>query len=340
MTSNPVATEDLQVRETPMPIAVVKLANRVIVDVSDPLVELVGAERSDLLGTDATQYLVGEPNAALPLLVTGEILGYETATTIRAGPDGTLDVHLWVHAFDHTRPPELALIVVDDESPGGLPGFPGTAEDVVVLGTVDPEWRVDRITADVTTLLGYDSEAVVGTAFLAALHPGDIAELLSGVGHAVRSGRSVIVRLRLRNRDGEWRWCRACVASMGESGSFAFVLTSAVVPSGDGNDPVQLREHLRRIAYEVQASRLLPEANDLPKASDLPAMQRLTAREVQIVGALSKGHRSSDIARNLCLAPSTVRNHLASVYRKLGVTSQIGLLAVLRGESGPQPGDR
>jgi len=120
---------------------------------------------------------------------------------------------------------------------------------------------------------------------------------------------------------------------MGDSGSLAFVVTPAVPHTGTPDNSMQLREHLRRIAYEIQATRLLPEAIDLPKPSEVPAMKRLTAREVQIVGALSKGRRSSDIARDLCLAPSTVRNHLASVYRKFGVSSQIGLLATLRGEA-------
>ena len=324
------AASDLQIRQAPMPVVLVKLATRLIVDASEPLAELLGQPREDLLGTDVTRYLVGEPTAALPLLVTGEILGYETSSAIHDRHDQALAVHLWVHAFDHKRPPELALIVVDDESPGGLPGFPA-GDDLVVLGTLDAEWRVDRVTADVTTLLGYEPEQVVGSPFLAAVHPGDVAELLSGLGHAVRSGRSVIVRVRLRGRDGGWRWCRACLASMADAAAFAFVLTPALLPAATTDESVQLREHLRRIGYEIQASRLLPEAVDLPKAAELPAMQRLTSRELQIVGALSKGRRSSEIARELSLAPSTVRNHLASVYRKLGVTSQISLLATLRG---------
>lgn len=327
-----------QVREASLPIAVVKLASRLIVEVSEPLAVMVGSDREELLGTDATRYLVGEPSAALPLLATGKILGYEARATIRDGRAGSLEVHLWVHALDGLRPPELALVVIDEESPGGLPGLPPASDDdVVVLGTVDAEWRVERVTADVTTLLGYEPEQVVGTAFLAALHPGDVAEMLSGLAHAVRTGRSVVVRLRLRGRDGDWRWCRACVATMGDTGSLAFVLSPAVVHGELSDDPIQLREHLRRIASEIQAIRLLPRASELPSAHELPAMQRLTARELQIVGALSKGSRSSDIARELSLAPSTVRNHLASVYRKLGVTSQIGMLAVLRGEGLPPP---
>jgi len=327
-----------QVREASLPIAIVKLASRALVEVSDALVALLGSDRNDLLGSDATRYLVGEPSAALPLLSTGKILGYEARATIRDGHEGSLEVHLWVHAFDGRRPPELALIVIDDDSEGRVPGLPPVADDgVVVLGTVDAEWRVERVTADVTTLLGYEPAEVVGTAFLAALHPGDVAEMLSGLAHAVRTGRSVVVRLRLRGRDGDWRWCRACVASMGDSGGLAFVLCPAVVHGELSDDPIQLKEHLRRIASEIQAMRLLPQTRELPSARELPAMHRLTARELQIVGALSKGRRSSDIAKELCLAPSTVRNHLASVYRKLGVRSQIEMLAVLRGEAAPPP---
>ena len=108
-----------------MPVALVKLASGSSWMPVNRWRELLGRQRADLLGTDATRYLVGEPNAALPLLVTGEILGYETTSAIRDRRDKPLAVHLWVHAFDHHRPPELALIVVDDESPGGLPGFPG-----------------------------------------------------------------------------------------------------------------------------------------------------------------------------------------------------------------------
>jgi len=332
MTAGTVAAS-AQIREASLPIAIVKLASRVIIEVSEALVAMVGSERENLLGSDATRYLVGEPSAALPLLSTGKILGYEARATVRDGHGGSLEVHLWVHAFDGRRPPELALIVVDDESPGSLPGLPPAADDVVVIGTVDAEWRVERVTADVTTLLGYEPEAVVGTAFLAALHPGDVAEMLSGLAHAVRIGRSVVVRLRLRTRDGDWRWCRASVASMPDSGGLAFVLCPAVVHGEPSDDPIQLREHLRRIASEIQAMRLLPQASELPSARELPAMHRLTAREIQIVVALTKGRRSSDIARDLSLAPSTVRNHLASVYRKLDVSSQIEMLAVLRGEA-------
>ena len=52
--------------------------------------------------------------------------------------------------------------------------------------------------------------------------------------------------------------------------AFAFVLTPAVMPAATPDESIQLREHLRRIAYEIQASRLLPEAADLPTAKNCP----------------------------------------------------------------------
>ena len=60
-------------------------------------------------------------------------------------------------------------------------------------------------------------------------------------------------------------------------------------------------------------------------------MGRLTTREMQIVSRLLNGHRPPGIARDLFLSQSTVRNHLASVFKKLGVASQEALLELFRG---------
>jgi DNA-binding CsgD family transcriptional regulator len=42
------------------------------------------------------------------------------------------------------------------------------------------------------------------------------------------------------------------------------------------------------------------------------------------------GHRPPSIASHLFLSQSTIRNHLASVFAKLGVNSQQELLDLLR----------
>jgi len=56
----------------------------------------------------------------------------------------------------------------------------------------------------------------------------------------------------------------------------------------------------------------------------------LSPREREIVGLLRQGLRGSEIAGALDLSPNTIRNHFKSIFRKAGVHSQVGLLALFR----------
>ena len=59
----------------------------------------------------------------------------------------------------------------------------------------------------------------------------------------------------------------------------------------------------------------------------------LTPREHEIAAAYASGDTYHQIAGLLFIAPSTVRTHLAAIYRKLGVSSKIELHSVLNGEA-------
>src|SRR3954452_2081749 len=315
--------------EAPMPMMEVRLATRVISDVSDALTDLTGYPRDELIGSDPTGYLAVPPSPALPLLVTGQILGYETTTTLRRRDGQLTEVHVWAHSLDAHRPPETGLLIIDDETAPGAGPWESSAEPLAVMGTVDAEWRIDRITEGVEALLGYPASAVTGEPILGVVHPGDIAELLTGIGHAAGSGHSVVVRVRLKGADSSWRWCRACLATFADATGFAFLVTPVTDVASSADLAQELQERLGRIAFEVQSARALPQAANLPTVSELPGFETLTAREMQILGELRAGRRSPEIARSFNLAQSTVRNHLASVYGKLGVDSQVSLLAVL-----------
>lgn len=58
----------------------------------------------------------------------------------------------------------------------------------------------------------------------------------------------------------------------------------------------------------------------------------LTRREREIARAYADGGTYQRIAKQLGTAPSTVRTHLATIYRKLGVSSKLALLKVLEGQ--------
>jgi DNA-binding CsgD family transcriptional regulator len=49
---------------------------------------------------------------------------------------------------------------------------------------------------------------------------------------------------------------------------------------------------------------------------------RISERELQVLGQLAAGHSNEDIAERLFVSTSTVKTHLASLYRKLDVSSR------------------
>ncbi|MDH4379862.1 MAG: response regulator transcription factor [Vampirovibrionales bacterium] len=59
-----------------------------------------------------------------------------------------------------------------------------------------------------------------------------------------------------------------------------------------------------------------------PSSNGDPASVNLTPREHEIVLHLAKGASNSAIAQALSISPTTVKNHLAHVYKKLGVTNR------------------
>jgi DNA-binding CsgD family transcriptional regulator len=114
---------------------------------------------------------------------------------------------------------------------------------------------------------------------------------------------------------------------------------SRAVGEGVGSD-LRLRQverGLRRIALEV--SELGIDANG-PGASAYPTalverLRLVSPREWEVLERLRTGLRVATIARELEISPNTVRNHLKSIYRKLGVRSQTELLEQLRGSACP-----
>ncbi|MDQ3898167.1 MAG: response regulator transcription factor [Actinomycetota bacterium] len=73
------------------------------------------------------------------------------------------------------------------------------------------------------------------------------------------------------------------------------------------------------------ASKLLAEFSGQPKAVDdhVPTSPRLTDREVAVLKLVALGYENADIAQQLAVSESTVRNHVANILSKLQLRSQI-----------------
>jgi DNA-binding NarL/FixJ family response regulator len=98
-----------------------------------------------------------------------------------------------------------------------------------------------------------------------------------------------------------------------------------------GDRVAELEGRLRRIAAELRAAGFMDdERPSIPAAGDIPQLVELSSRQRQILVRLLNAQRVSLIAAELYVSPSTVRNHLTTIFTKFGVHSQAELLAVLR----------
>lgn len=55
------------------------------------------------------------------------------------------------------------------------------------------------------------------------------------------------------------------------------------------------------------------------------ALEALTERETEIAGQVAAGLTNADIARELFISAGTVKTHVASIQRKLGVRNRVGI---------------
>jgi DNA-binding CsgD family transcriptional regulator len=109
-------------------------------------------------------------------------------------------------------------------------------------------------------------------------------------------------RLRLRDHRGRWLVLHASALTShgeGSSGSVALVI-----------EPAKSSE-IAPIVIEAYS---------------------LTPRERDVVGALASGDTTSEIAARLYLSPHTVRDHIKTVFEKVGVSSRAELVAKLFAE--------
>jgi len=83
---------------------------------------------------------------------------------------------------------------------------------------------------------------------------------------------------------------------------------------------------LERISSEVRRFVLTEPIPPFRVPAELPEMDRLTDQEKKIVTLMARGLRPQAIGARLFISPSSVRNHLSRIYRKLGVANQAELL--------------
>jgi DNA-binding CsgD family transcriptional regulator len=100
-----------------------------------------------------------------------------------------------------------------------------------------------------------------------------------------------------------------------------------------GRRLAELEQRIRRIAQEVDATGVVSPRGGA-RAEEVPELDDITARQGEILARLLRGDRVPTISREMHLASSTVRNHLTTLYRKVGVHSQVQLIERMNASSG------
>jgi PAS domain S-box-containing protein len=200
---------------------------------------------------------------------------------------------------------------------------------------MDERYRIEHVSSESTQLLGRTANELLLVSLLDLVHPDDAAAIVRAFEKSVNDDAEVTLLGRFAQRDGTWRPLRLVIRPIGaDTTRFGFMLTpvgASPLPD-DAERIAELEQRLQRIAEEVQAAGILEGFGQMPKLAQIAGLNSLTARQWAIVSRLLRGQRVPAIAQSMYLSQSTVRNHLAMVFRKVGVHSQAELLRLLRAE--------
>ncbi|HET7842020.1 MAG TPA: response regulator transcription factor [Terriglobia bacterium] len=139
-------------------------------------------------------------------------------------------------------------------------------------------------------------------------------DLLGQIQQAVPHSRMVIVADAARDDE---------VESFVRRGASGLILRSA--------DPGNFIKCAARV---VKNGTFLPKPSAEPEASAVAAgkerpdrpVDTLTRREKSIIGCLMQGLRNREIASNLSITEQTVKNHLRTIFDKVGVSDRLELV--------------
>ena len=119
-----------------------------------------------------------------------------------------------------------------------------------------------------------------------------------------------------------------------KDGEVILLSVSVIVPQDDSSTCATIhlfRDVTHQLHYETYVEQLLcaaarlprPQTILAPRTSSTPALYApLSAREKEVLHLLVQGQSTREIALGLCISYATVRNHMQTLFRKLGVHSQ------------------
>ncbi len=217
-----------------------------------------------------------------------------------------------------------------------------------MLSGVDRERRLVYMSPSFERLIEYKRDALIGSAMpFPWVAPEEVEKQKAQIQFLFsRKARDLGLRLvgqTLRSASGKtlslWTHGRLIVNREGDTlGYLTQHMAQASIEAWQPDDAQRLdllTEGLARVAAEVDHLARTARAHAEPGVSPAAAtLLRLSRREREVVSSLCDGNRVPIIARRLGISSHTVRNHFKSIYRKLGIRSQMELLMRFRAPPG------
>jgi DNA-binding CsgD family transcriptional regulator len=173
---------------------------------------------------------------------------------------------------------------------------------------------------------------MIGQSLLGLISDADVARCLIALAEASESQRGVTLTLAAVTRAAgtEPQRCEVLILPLQPTPSCAFVFLPTPGGSTASQESESLSVVLNRLGRAAHIAELARGIFRGASEREIPGIGLLTAREFEVVSLLLDGDRPPGIARKLFLSQSTVRNHLASVFSKLGIASQQELVDLFR----------
>jgi DNA-binding CsgD family transcriptional regulator len=316
------------VARCPLPSLLLAVPSAQILATSPVAEHLLCPDGGVVVGRSFEDFTADPETGALDMVAAGLLDGYEARRSI--GRDGrAVRMTVWIRAVAGRDGHSFALakLIPDPSTLGEALRRPEGRTAEAVVGSTDAHLVIDRISTDVATLLDHRAADVVGLSLFQLVGAPDVAPLLKALARSIDTGLGSGLKVRTQLFGQRESGCELLLLPLQPPPSFAFALVDeksadAMASAAGMQETLWQFDHVLRSATASRMAATLPAD---------AALDRLSSRELEIVLRLLDGDRVPAIARALFLSPSTVRNHLSSVYRKLGVGSQQELIHRLRG---------
>lgn len=318
----------------PFPALLLEVPSERIVASSPAATRLVDHEGGVIVGHLLEEFTADRPTAGKDLFAGGRLNGVETFRTLRRRHGDDVRVRMWIRSFDGQPATDFVVVVLVADTSSVDGSHPANWRDApAVVGTADSSLLVERISSDAEELFKLPVSDILGRSLLALVAPEAVPRCLSALGEASASKNGVTLHLDIvSGAEDPPLACEVLILPLEPSPSCSFVFLPIAQGIQGGQASDDLSAILLRLGRGVEVAQVARGVFRGGPAQDVPGLNRLTTRELEIMNRLLEGDRVPSIAKALFLSQSTVRNHLAAVFAKLGVGSQQELVDVFRAD--------